>query len=89
MTSLEHGHVLRYCCHARAHCRLSYRAYTLQAGSFRSTRIFIFISMPKDTGKDCGGVRHMATTQGELKNLATHLIVDSRGVDAREIVSSS
>ena len=44
--------------------------------------------MPKDTGKDCGGVRHMATTQGELKNLATHLIVDSRGVDAREIVSS-
>ncbi|KAI0085034.1 hypothetical protein BDY19DRAFT_462098 [Irpex rosettiformis] len=41
--------------------------------------------MPKDTGKDCGGTRYEASNQGELKNLATHLMVDKRGEEAREI----
>ena len=90
VTMSGRGHVSCDIYHKRVHFRVRVRdspAFHPLGRPFRPAGTLVYISMPKDTGDDCGGTRYTATNQDGLKTLASQLRVDNKGVDAQEIVS--
>lgn len=72
---------MAYSCHARVHTE-----YRLPSSLYLK---LLITAMPKDTGKENSRTRYQVQAQAEVQKLATHLMVDNRGEEAREIVSNS